>query len=145
MNCKEQQLKGQFEECNKKFVEVIERAKADFGAAASQQGGWQQGPSDRPARGLIDLKDQKIDKMPESMLTEVLRKWKQDLMKHLDNIPSWRRGSHILEETGVHPSKMDADQMDIVLKKINDTEAGRIVSGLDWVQTSWASTATSSR
>ena len=31
---------------------------------------------------------------------------------------------------------MDGDQLDIVLKKINDTEAGQIVSGLDWVQTS---------
>ena len=75
MNGREQEIKSQFVECNRKLIEVIDRAKANFGAAASTQG-WQQGSSDRPARLLIDLKDQKIDKMPEVMSTEVFRTWK---------------------------------------------------------------------
>ena len=131
MNGREQELKSQSEECCKKLIEVIERAKANFGAAASQQG-WQQGSSDRPACGLIDLKDQKKDKMPDVMSTEVFRKRKHYFVKYVDNMPSRRRESHILEGTRIHPSKMGADQMDIVLKKINDTEAGQIVSGVDW-------------
>ena len=71
---KEQELKGQFEECNKQLIGVLDRARVEFGATTTQQGGWQQGHSDRPTRGFIDIKDQKIDKMPESMSKEMIRK-----------------------------------------------------------------------
>ena len=53
MSGKEQERKTQFEECNKKLIEVIQRANADFGAASSQQG-WQQGSSDRPTYSWSD-------------------------------------------------------------------------------------------
>ena len=68
------------------------------------------------------------------MSIDIFRKWKHAFMKYVDNIRSWRRGSHILEGTRVHASKIDAAQMELVMKKINETEAGTIVSGIDWVQ-----------
>ena len=68
---KEQELKGQFEECNKQLVGVLDRARAEFGLTTTQQGGWSQGHSDRPTRGFIDIKDQKIVKMPETMSKEM--------------------------------------------------------------------------
>ena len=70
---KEQELQAQFEECSKQLVAVLDRARVEFGATIKQQGAWQQGHSDRPTRGLIDLKDQKVDKMPESMSKDMLR------------------------------------------------------------------------
>ena len=35
----EQELKGQFEECNKQLIGVFNRARVDFGATTTQQGG----------------------------------------------------------------------------------------------------------
>ena len=57
-------------------------------------------------------------------------------MTYVDNVPSWRRGSHILEGTRVHPTKMDVDQMEVILGKVNDTDAGTLVNGVDLVQIS---------
>ena len=69
---KKQELKRQFEECSKQLLGVLDRARVEFGATTTQQGGWSHGHSDRPTRGLIDIKDQKIDKMPETMSKDVL-------------------------------------------------------------------------
>ena len=86
MDTQHAKLAEQFVECAKKVDAIVEDAKLDITTAHEP----------RPTRGLVDMKDLKIEKMPENMTIEVFRKWKHDVEKYIENIPAWKRGSRLL-------------------------------------------------
>ena len=120
---KEELPRVAFKKCETEVRRYIDEVKE---VARSLAGGQSQGGGGGP-RGLVNRKDMKVERMLERIDTEAFRKWRHAVMKYVDNIPSWSRGSHVLEGTRVHA------QMEEVVKKINGTEAGTLLHGLHWI------------
>ena len=84
--------------------------------SASSQGGF----LGQKKEGIINLKDNKVKELPESVSKADFKKWRKGVEMFLDSVDDWANATALLRMCRIEPGELNNERVDEMIIDVND-------------------------